>query len=153
MKRYRSSFFFKEQGDTSPFLSSIPLFEVQLNFLPPPKTNRYLQTKTGKRFIPARIKNAIDDAIHLLSQFAPKKPINEPCQLYVIYTLPNKRKRDLDNLNKTLQDCLEKAGVVKDDTLFFRTISEKQIIPKEERVEIKIFPINSKIILPPLVLP
>ncbi len=127
--------------------SFFPLFEAQLNFLPPPKTNRYLQTKSGKRFIPARIKQAIDDAIYILSQLKPEKPIDFPCQLYVVYTLPNKRKRDLDNLSKTLQDCLEKAGVVKDDTLFFRTINEKRIISGVEQVDIKIYSADTVLVL------
>ena len=123
------------------------LFTAQLNFIPPPKTNRYLQTKNNIRFIPRRIKEAIDDAVYILSQFAPKKPINYPCQLYIVYTLPNKRKRDLDNLSKTLQDILEKAGIIEDDTLFYRVINEKKIIKGKEQIDIVIYPVNEKIIL------
>lgn len=149
MRAFHSSLL-KEQEGSSLLLSSAPLFEANLNFLPPPKSNRYLQTKTGKRFIPARIKQAIDDAIYILSQFAPEKPIDQSCQLYVVYTLPNKRKRDLDNLNKTLQDCLEKAGIIKNDTLFYRTISEKRIIKSKEEVYIAIFPLDTPIFLPSL---
>lgn len=130
------------------------LFEAELNFIPPPKTNRYFQAKNGKRFIPARIKEAINDAVLILKSLKPKgfQTINQPCQLYIIYTLPNKRKRDLDNLNKTLQDCLEKAGIVEDDTLFFRVVSEKRIQKGVEKVEISIYPHNQQIKLLPLAL-
>ena len=130
------------------------LFEAELNFIPPPKTNRYFQTKNGKRFIPSRIKQAIDDAVLILKSLKPKnfQIIDQPCQLYIIYTLPNKRKRDLDNLNKTLQDCLEKAGIVEDDTLFFRVVSEKRIQKNVEKVEISIYPHDQSIKLLPLAL-
>lgn len=114
------------------------LFEAVLDFIPPPKSNRYLQGRNGTRFLPARIKEAIDDAIYLLSCFKPEKPIDFPCSLEVVYHFKDRRKRDLDNLNKTLQDCLEKAGIIKDDWLFFRLVIEKRI-DGEEKVEIRIW--------------
>lgn len=147
MENYHSK---SERGLSPSFPHFTPMFEAELNFLLPPKTNRYFQTKNGIRFIPIKIKEAIDDAVYILSKLKPKKPIDIPCQLYVVYTLPNKRKRDLDNLNKTLQDCLEKAGVVEDDTLFFRTISEKRIIKGVEQVNIKIFSAQVDLFLPSL---
>lgn len=113
------------------------LFEATLNFIPPPKSNRYMQGKNGIRFLPARIKEAIDDAIFILSQFKPSEPINRPCQLEIVYYFKDRRKRDLDNLNKTLQDCLEKAYIIKDDSLFFRIVIEKRF-HTEERVDIRI---------------
>jgi len=142
-------FYFKKvvKGGFQPSSFSL-LFEAQLNFIPPAKANQYFQTKRGIRFIPKRIKEAIDDAVYILSKFKPENPIDFPCQLYVIYTLPNRRKRDLDNLNKTLQDCLEKAGVVKDDSLFFRIISEKRQVKGVEAVDIKIYQAQTNIFLP-----
>lgn len=117
---------------------SIPLFEAVLDFIPPPKSNRYLQGRNGIRFLPARVKHAIDDTVYILSCLKPEKPIDFPCSLEVIYYFKDRRKRDLDNLNKTLQDCLQSAGIIKDDNLFFRIVIEKKI-SSEEKVEIKIF--------------
>ena len=124
------------------------LYSVELNFLPPPKSNRYLTSKNGKRFIPYRIKEAINDTIYILQSFK-TQTISKPCQLYIRYTLPDRRERDLDNLNKTLQDCLEKAGIVEKDALFYRVISEKRFSDKkEEKVEIVIYDLKTPIILP-----
>ncbi len=123
------------------------LFEAELSFIVPPKANRYQVGKNGRKFLPQRVREAIDDAVLILSSFR-DKTIESPCQLYVVYTFPDKRKRDIDNLNKSLQDCLEKAGIVKDDALFYRTISEKRFEKGVERTLIRIFPLNFSILLP-----
>jgi len=45
-------------------------------------------------------------------------PIIKPCAITCWFTMPDRRRRDIDNLTKGLLDALEHAGVVKDDNLF-----------------------------------
>ncbi len=125
------------------------LFIAEINFIVPPKSNRYLQTKNGNRFIPKKIRDSIDDAVLILSLLR-KQTIDIPCQLYIKYTFPDKRRRDVDNMNKTLQDCLQKSGIVKDDSLFYRTISEKTFKKGVEKTEIFILDLSQPIFLLPL---
>ena len=113
------------------------LFKGEIGFVVPPKSNRYLSGRNGRRYIPERIKRKIEEAIVLFMQMRDRK-IEEECELYVRYTFPDRKKRDIDNMNKSLQDCLEKAGIVKDDGLFVKVLAEKVVKKGKEKTEVYI---------------
>lgn len=46
-----------------------------------------------------------------------KKPITEPCLLSFAIHLPHKRRVDVDNLQKAIQDALQYGGVIENDYL------------------------------------
>ena len=115
------------------------LFTAELNFLVPPKANRVIRTGKGKAFLPSRISKAIEDAIFILSSLR-KETIKKPVEIYVRFILPDRRRRDLDNMMKTLGDCLEKARIIEDDNLIVKeTIEKAYSKSKKEGMEIKIY--------------
>ncbi len=115
-----------------------------LSFVPPSKANRVkinlrAYTKSGKRYIvPKDVSLKINKAIWELQNQHKGKPISVPVHIKALFILPNKRRRDLDNIMKTLGDCLVYAGILKDDNLIFKQTLEKKIVKDLEGVVIEV---------------
>ena len=45
--------------------------------------------------------------------------------LSLVFTAPNKRRWDIDNRVKAIQDCLARAGIIKDDTQIDKLEAER----------------------------
>jgi Holliday junction resolvase len=114
------------------------LFHGELDFVIPPKSNRYFHTGRKYVFIPERIREAVEDAIFLLKSMYNGKPIDKPVLVEVTYAFKDNRKRDLDNLTKTLLDVLEDAGILDDDKFVYKLTIEKKTKQEEEKTEIRI---------------
>lgn len=121
-----------------------------LSFIPPSKVNRIkinlkAFSKSGKRFIvPKDVSAKINRAIWELQQQNTKSTLKEPLEIKIDFILPNKRRRDLDNIMKTVGDCLVYAGIIEDDSLIFKQTLEKHIIKGKEGVIIRIRKYNSR---------
>ncbi len=115
-----------------------------LSFVPPSKANRVkinsrVFSKSGKRYIvPKDVSLKINKAIWELQNQSDNKKFSQPVEVEITFLLPNKRRRDLDNIMKTLGDCLVYAGILDDDNLIFKQTLEKFIIKGMEGVIIKI---------------
>lgn len=113
------------------------IFEIYIPFTIKPKTNRYLH-KNNKRFIPNDVRKNLQSIVEYIKQNSPEhKTINRSCILFCEFYFKDNRKRDLDNLSKSLQDCLEDAGVIKNDALF-DTIILKRVKSNDEGIYIAI---------------
>ncbi|MDQ7055850.1 MAG: RusA family crossover junction endodeoxyribonuclease [Persephonella sp.] len=96
-------------------------------------------TKSGKRYIvPKDVSIKINRAIWELQNQHREEAISVPVYINVIFILPNRKRRDLDNIMKTLGDCLVYAGILKDDNLIFKQTLEKKIIKGMEGVIIEV---------------
>ncbi len=111
---------------------------LRLSQIPVPKTNRYIRRRGGKVFKPPRVKNWEVRALWEIKQQYRGKPIEDKVSVDITLTLPNRRKRDIDNMLKSLWDVLEKAGVIKNDNLIYEVRTVKRIVKGEQGVEIKI---------------
>ncbi len=110
-----------------------------LSFIPPSKANR-VKIKSKRYVIPNDVSLKINRAIWelQLQQKEKRYTFKEPVEVKILFILPNKRRRDLDNIMKTLGDCLVYADIIEDDNLIFKQHLEKIIIPKEEGIIIDI---------------
>ncbi|WP_148209089.1 RusA family crossover junction endodeoxyribonuclease [Thermocrinis albus] len=89
--------------------------ELYISTLPVPKSNRYIRRRGGKVFKPPRIKNWEVRALWEIKQQYSGSTLLGPLRMEVELTLPNRRKRDIDNMLKSLWDILEKAKVIGND--------------------------------------
>jgi len=112
--------------------------ELFLSKLPVPKSNRYIRRKGGKVFKPPRVVNWEVRAIWELREQYKGEPIDWEVSVDVVLILPNRRKRDIDNMLKSLWDVLEKAGVIKNDNLIYEVRTIKKVEKGKEGVYIKI---------------
>ncbi|MCX8164520.1 MAG: RusA family crossover junction endodeoxyribonuclease, partial [Aquificaceae bacterium] len=55
------------------------------------------------------------------------EPIEGKISIYVELLLPNHRRRDIDNMLKSLWDILEKGGVIKNDSQIYEVRTIKKI--------------------------
>ncbi len=104
-----------------------------LSFVPPSKANKVklnvrAYTKSGKRYIvPKDVSLKINRAIWELEvqNEQIKAYFDQPVEVHITFFLPDRRRRDLDNIMKTLGDCLTYAGIIEDDNLIYKQTLEK----------------------------
>lgn len=77
--------------------------------------------------------HAVDAIAGRRSEF----PFSEPCQVAIHFYLPNKRKKDIDNLSKAVLDGC-KHIIFKDDEQVWDLHIRKLVDPNDPRVEISI---------------
>lgn len=70
--------------------------------------NRMIISKKGRRY-----RNAVNDVI--MRRKVASGPLTGRLRVVITATMPDKRRRDLDNLNKAVLDGLQNAGVYQDD--------------------------------------
>jgi len=114
--------------------------EITLKNLPLPcllnQMYRAIPIRVGKRTV---MKNILSSKARkcrehlcwaITQQLRARPMINRPCILSCSFTPPDRRKRDADGYMKQLQDSLQAAGVVTDDSLFVNIHAEMMPTPK-----------------------
>ena len=101
-----------------------------LSTLPVPKSNRYIRRKNGQVFKPPRVIHWESRALWEIRNQFDGDSFKKPVSVEVYFFLPDRRKRDIDNMLKTLWDILEKANIIENDNLIFSTKTVK--VPKSE---------------------
>lgn len=83
----------------------------------PPSLNNMYPTVRGRRVLSAEGKRFKASVVaHVLSQGRPAKPLAGRLRLEVLVYPPDRRRRDLSNLVKAVEDALTAAGVWEDDS-------------------------------------
>ena len=96
-----------------------------LSSLPVPKTNRYIRRKNGWVFKPPRVSLWEARALWELKGQYGGETLNCPLSVEVFFFLPDGRKRDIDNMLKSLWDILERAEIIANDDLIWETKTVK----------------------------
>ena len=115
MSRYSNR---KYSFDVSKYKNKVPERQNRKNMIekelpyPPTINNYYVRSKYGAIFI-----NQKGRSYRAAVQYNMRheKPIEGKIKLHIDVFPPDKKKRDMDNLNKCLLDSLQNTGVIKDD--------------------------------------
>ena len=92
------------------------LLSIELEGLPPTVNHLYRSTRSGRRYkteVGREYQQSISNAI--MEAYTGSEPYTGAVELHVIFETNNRRKWDIDNRIKALQDCLSMAGVLLDD--------------------------------------
>ncbi|NPB05137.1 MAG: RusA family crossover junction endodeoxyribonuclease [Aquificae bacterium] len=108
-----------------------------LSSLPVPKSNRYLRRRDGRVFKPARVVLWEVRALWELRSQYQGSPLAGPLSVEVHFFFPDNRKRDIDNMLKTLWDVLEKARVIEND----------EVIHETRTVKVKASPVSGTVVV------
>lgn len=129
----------KQRGHHSKRVKSVEQYILPLS----PTVNHYYKVRVvrGKAFlyIDPKVKRYREE-VRLLTRLG--KKYDEPVELRVVVYFADKRRQDLDNRIKGLQDALVKAGVLSDDSLIDKLIVEKGNIIKGGQMVVSIRPKN-----------
>ena len=92
------------------------LLDLEFEGLPPTVNHIYRGAK-GWRYLTQETREFQDRITVLLcEQWQDKETYTGPVFLSIFFYPDNKRRWDMDNRVKALQDCLEKAGIIANDT-------------------------------------
>jgi crossover junction endodeoxyribonuclease RusA len=94
----------------------------------PPSVNHYYRRIRKGVIISAKGREYRQQVKELVGDML---PLVELLSIEIDVTFPDRRRRDIDNLLKSLLDCLQYAGVYKDDSQIKKLTIEEKMIDKE----------------------
>lgn len=97
----------------------------------PPTINHAHISSHGRRFRSRECRDFQEYAVDILRQaFKWDNPYSDRVALEIIFSSSNKRRWDIDNRVKPLQDCLAMAGIIEDDSQIDLLIVKRRYGPK-----------------------
>ena len=103
----------------------------------PPTINHYYRTGRTVRYKTAEGKAFQAQAAAVMNTFRKNDvPYAGPVALHIIMTTKTRRKWDLDNRVKAVQDCLALAGVIEDDNQIDELVVRRESFPKLDRTRV-----------------
>ena len=111
------------------------LARVEFSGLPPTVNHLYRTSRNGIRYKTAQGKEwqSVTASIMAAAKIN-RKPYGGDVALEIVFRTADRRKWDIDNRVKALQDCLAMAGVIEDDRQIQRLHVERQAGPKTATV-------------------
>lgn len=109
------------------------MIELELPY--PPSVNHYWRQARGRFYV---AKAGVDYRNAVVAKCGQREGIQGAVKISVRAFLPDRRRRDLDNILKSLLDAIVHAGLIEDDSLVMKLYAEKAGIEKCGRVEVTI---------------
>ena len=101
---------------------------LRLDLPYPPSVNTYWRNWRGRMVI-SKAGRAYQDAVLKALRGRTYGIINKPVSILILVNPPDRRKRDIDNIQKALFDALTKARVWKDDSQIERLYVDRYKYP------------------------
>ena len=102
----------------------------------PPTVNHMYRTGYRSRYKTLEVREYQTYAVNRLREaWGSREPLSGCVELRIVFTTNDKRKWDIDNRVKALQDCLSLAGVIKDDSQL-DALHVKRVYGKEKGTRI-----------------
>ena len=103
------------------------MIELELPF--PPSVNHYYR-RVGPRMLISREGRRFREQVCALLAAAGVKPLTGSIRVEIEVYPPDRRRRDIDNLQKGLIDALEHGGAYRDDSQIVKlTIERRECVP------------------------
>jgi len=109
----------------------------------PPSVNHYWRTWRGRILI-SRAGHAYRDAVVAILRAARIKPLPGALAVHLELHPPDNRRRDADNLLKSLNDSLQRGGAFHDDSQIVWLLVEKAEVVPGGKVVVRLAERNSK---------
>ena len=90
----------------------------------PPSVNHYWR-RVGARTLISRGGRAFRQAVCAILRARGVRPLDGPLDVKITVHPPDKRRRDIDNVLKSLLDALQHGGAYADDSQIIRLVVEK----------------------------
>ena len=116
------------------------MIELELPF--PPSVNHYYR-RVGPRTLISREGRAFRKKVCAILARLGIEPLDGPLVITIDVHPPDRRRRDIDNVQKSLLDALEHGGAYHDDSQIVRLVAEKREVVPNGKVKVRIQPIKS----------
>jgi len=101
--------------------------QVELPF--PPSVNHYYR-RVGPRTLISREGRAYQERVAAILVALGVRPLRGPLHMRIEVYPPDNRRRDLDNLQKSLWDALQKGGAYHDDSQVVKfEVEKREVVP------------------------
>lgn len=111
---------------------------IRLTLPYPPTVNHYWGTAGKRRYIKAEGIKFRNDVINIVLQNKANKRLTDRVMVEIKAYMPDRRKRDLDNINKAIFDALIHSNVILDDEQIDVLHSERKEVVKGGKIELSI---------------
>jgi Holliday junction resolvase RusA-like endonuclease len=99
------------------------MIELELPF--PPSVNHYYR-RVGPRTLISREGRAFREKVCSALASLGVRPASGPLEVHVEVFPPDRRRRDVDNVQKALLDALEHGGAYRNDSQIVKLVAEKR---------------------------
>lgn len=113
---------------------------MEINLPYPPTLNTYWRHARGRHYISAQGKSYRRTVILLAKT---KTPMLDRLKVEIKLWMPDRRRRDIDNLSKVLLDALAHAGVYEDDSQIDVLTLSREGVEKQGRCLVSVEPYES----------
>ena len=111
------------------------MVELELPF--PPSVNHYY-CRVGPRTLISRDGRAYRERVTSILAVLHIRPIRGAIRMHIEVYPPDNRRRDLNNLQKSLWDALQKGGAYYDDSQIVKFTVERREVVQEGKVKVRI---------------
>lgn len=111
------------------------MIELELPY--PPSVNHYWR-RVGARTLISRGGRAFRKAVCAILAAGGVRPLTGPLAVEVAVFPPDKRRRDIDNVQKALLDALAHGGAYQDDSQVARLTVERQHVVAGGKVRVRL---------------
>ncbi|RKS87310.1 crossover junction endodeoxyribonuclease RusA [Orbus hercynius] len=109
---------------------------IKLTLPYPPTVNHYWGAVGNRRYIKPQGIQFRNEVTGIVLQNKANKKLSERIRVDINAYMPDRRKRDLDNINKAIFDALTHSGVIIDDDQIDILHSERKEVLKGGKIEI-----------------
>ena len=106
--------------------------------LPFPPSVNHLWRRVGTRTLLSRRGRAFRQEVCVLLRGRRLKPLDGPLEIFIDVYPPDRRRRDVDNVQKALLDALAHGGAYHDDSQIARLTIERQAVVPGGKVHVYI---------------
>ncbi len=103
------------------------LLRIELEGLPPSVNQMYRTNRRGSRYKRVEVSLWQSEISEMINEaWGNKPPYTGNVEVHIVFTVKGNRRWDIDNRLKSLIDCLQEGGAIKDDSQIWGIVAYRE---------------------------